>query len=56
MGLSCASSVVWDCHPVAFASSRSCEGFVLLQYAVVGLQTVLAWPIVEGMVNPTVLV
>ena len=56
MGLSCASSVVWDCHPVAFASSQGCEGIVLLQYAVVGLHTMLSWPIVEGLVNPAVLV
>ena len=42
--------------PVAFASSQGCEGIVLLRYAVVGLWTVLAWPIVEGLVNPAVLV
>ena len=42
--------------PVAFASSQGCEGIVLLQYVVVGLRTVLAWPIVEGLVNPAVLV
>ena len=42
--------------PVAFASSQGCEGTVLLWYAVVGLRTELAWPIVEGLVNPLVLV
>ena len=42
--------------PVAFASSQGCEGIVLLRYAVVGLRTVLAWSIVEGLVNPAVLV
>ena len=42
--------------PVVLLSSQGCEGIVLLQYAVVGLRTVLAWPIVEGLVNPVVLV
>ena len=41
---------------VSFASLQGCEGIVLLRYAVVGLWTMLAWPIVEGLVNPTVLV
>ena len=40
--------------PVAFTSSQGCEGIVLLQYAVVGLRTVLAWPFIEGLSNPAV--
>ena len=42
--------------PGFLASSQSREGIVLLQYAMVGLWTVRAWPIVEGLVNPAVLV
>ena len=32
------------------------KGLLYCGYAVVGLRTVLAWPIVEGLVNPAVLV
>ena len=31
--------------PVVLPSSQGCEGIVLLRYAVVGLRTVLAWPV-----------
>ena len=43
-------------HSQLFSSSQGCEGIVLLRYAVVGLRTMLDWPIVEGLVNLTVLV
>ena len=36
---------------VVLLSSQGCEGFDCCRYAVVGLQTVLAWPIVEGLSN-----
>ena len=55
MGLSCAQCCL-GLSLVVFASSQGYEGIVLLRYAVVGIQTVLAWPIVEGLVNPAVLV
>ena len=35
---------------------RAVKGLLCCGYAVVGLRTVLAWPIVEGLVNPAVLV
>ena len=55
-GLELCSSLVWDYPWLSFPSSQGCEGIGVLRYAVVGLQTVLAWPFVEGLVNPVVLV
>ena len=55
MGLSCAHLSL-GLSPVAFASSQGYEGIVLLLYAVVGLRTVLAWPVADGLINPAVLV
>ena len=39
--------------PVVLLSSQGCEGVDCCGYAVVGLRTVLAWTLVEGMLNPT---
>ena len=39
-GLSSVSPVGWDCTWLSLPSSQSCEGIVLLWYAVVGLRTV----------------
>ena len=38
--LSCVHLIIYSCHPVVFISSPSCGLFVLLRYAVVGLQTI----------------
>ena len=55
MDLSCAHLLL-GLSLVVFTSSRGCEGLFSCWYVVVGLRTVLAWPIVEGLVNPAVLV
>ena len=55
-GLELCSSLVWD-YPDCFCLlHRAVKGLLCCGYAVVGLRTVLAWPIVEGLVNPAVLV
>ena len=53
-GLELCSSFVWDCIQLFFLLHRTVKGLFCYEYAVVGLRTVLAWPIVEGLSNPTV--
>ena len=55
-GLSCVHRLVGIVNRSSLPSSQGCEGIVLLRYAVVGLRTVLAWPIVEILVKPAVVV
>ena len=54
-GIELCSSFVWDYPWLSLPPSRSCEGIVLLRYAVVGLRTMLAWLLVDGLINPAVL-
>ena len=40
--------------PVVLLSSQGYEGVDCCGYAVVGLRNVVAWPLVEGLLNPAV--
>ena len=54
LDLSCVSPLDWDLFLVVLPSSQVYEGLFGCWYAVVVPWMVLAWPLVEGLLNPAV--